>query len=271
MSVLTMSHIYKSFASTRLESSLNHAVLQDVSLEVSPGEVVCLLGPSGSGKSTLLRLAARLETADSGSISYGNQLLCSSPALGEPAVYVDAVQQRSMRSCCGLVFQEVNLFAHLNVRDNVAHPLQTVCKMERSDAYERAGHLLERVGLAEMQESYPCQLSGGQRQRVGIARALALEPALLLFDEPTSALDPELTADVAALLTGLCTPQMGMLVVTHDIEFARLVADRIIFMVKGEVVEQGDAQTLLNHPQHRRTQLFLRGGCAEAATSLISE
>ncbi|WP_318784692.1 MULTISPECIES: amino acid ABC transporter ATP-binding protein [Halomonas] len=224
-------------------------VLNNIDLEIVPGEVVVIIGASGSGKSTLIRCINGLEEFQSGSLDVdGNQLLPngkSSKAL------------QTIRTEVGMVFQQFNLFPHLSVRDNVTLAPMKVRGWSRQDAEESAERLLERVGIADQADKYPSQLSGGQQQRVALARALAMEPRLMLFDEPTSALDPEMIGEVLDAMRELAKEGMTMVIVTHEMGFAREVADRVIFIHKGEIAEQGSPEQLFDAPQHERTQSFL--------------
>ncbi|MCD6004907.1 amino acid ABC transporter ATP-binding protein [Halomonas sp. XH26] len=224
-------------------------VLNNVDLEIVPGEVVVIIGASGSGKSTLIRCINGLEEFQAGSLDVdGNQLLPngkSSKAL------------QTIRTEVGMVFQQFNLFPHLSVRDNVTLAPMKVRGWSRQDAEETAERLLERVGIADQADKYPSQLSGGQQQRVALARALAMEPRLMLFDEPTSALDPEMIGEVLDAMRELAKEGMTMVIVTHEMGFAREVADRVIFIHKGEIAEQGPPEQLFDTPQHERTQSFL--------------
>ncbi len=221
-------------------------VLRDVSLSVARGELVFVLGPSGSGKSTMLRCCNRLEEPNAGDI-----LLAGDAVTGQ-GVNLNAIRQR-----IGMVFQAFNLYPHLSAKKNVMLALRKVRRMNRADAEARAVEALTQVGLAEKAESYPGKLSGGQQQRVAIARALALEPQVMLFDEPTSALDPELVGDVLEVMRDLRAAGMTMLVVSHEMKFARQAADRVIFMDQGQIVEQGTPEQIFTAPQHPRTQSFL--------------
>ena len=221
-------------------------VLKDIDLTVARGEVVVVIGPSGSGKSTLCRTINRLETIDGGTIAIDGQPL---PAEGK--------QLAQLRSRVGMVFQSFNLFAHKTVLENVTLGPVKVKGMKKADADKRGRELLERVGIAEQAEKYPAQLSGGQQQRVAIARALAMQPKLMLFDEPTSALDPELVGDVLGVMRQLAKDGMTMVVVTHEMEFAREVADSVVFMDGGVVVEAGKPEDVIRSPKHERTKAFL--------------
>ncbi|XKG79842.1 amino acid ABC transporter ATP-binding protein [Vreelandella aquamarina] len=224
-------------------------VLKDINLEIIPGEVVVVIGASGSGKSTLIRCINGLEEFQSGSLEVdGNTLLPdgkSSQAL------------QTIRTEVGMVFQQFNLFPHLSVLDNITLAPMKVRGWSRQDAEETAKRLLERVGISDQADKYPSQLSGGQQQRVALARALAMEPRLMLFDEPTSALDPEMIGEVLDAMRELAKEGMTMVIVTHEMGFAREVADRIIFIHKGEITEQGPPEQLFDTPQHERTQSFL--------------
>jgi polar amino acid transport system ATP-binding protein len=221
--------------------------LDRVSLEVGSGEVVLVIGPSGSGKSTLLRSINRLEDLDSGEIW-----------VGEDKVNARSADLRRIREDVGMVFQSFNLFAHLTVLENVALSPRIVRHLARDEAQDRAEALLRRVGLSDKFHMYPRQLSGGQQQRAAIARALAMSPKALLFDEPTSALDPEMIKEVLDVMTGLASEGMTMLVVSHEMGFARAAADRVIFMDAGRIVEEGEPEELFKNPKERRTQDFLK-------------
>ena len=206
-------------------------VLHDISLGVEEGEVVAIIGPSGSGKSTLLRCCTGLEQADSGTIHYEGSY--------------------------GLVFQNFNLFPHYSVLKNIMDAPISVQKQSKKEAEKEARRLLEKMGLGDKADVYPCQLSGGQQQRVAIARALALKPSILFFDEPTSALDPELTGEILKVIRELAEEKMTMVIVTHEMSFARDVADRVIFMDGGYISEQGDPKEVIEHPKEERTRQFL--------------
>jgi general L-amino acid transport system ATP-binding protein len=222
-------------------------VLRGIDLEVHEGEVVCVIGPSGSGKSTLLRCVNRLEDPTSGTI------LIEGEDITDPDADVDAVRTR-----IGMVFQQFNLFPHLTVLDNVTLGPRKVRRWPAAKAAEVAREMLERVKIPEQASKYPGQLSGGQQQRVAIARALAMQPKIMLFDEPTSALDPEMIAEVLDVMRELARSGMTMIVVTHEMGFAREVADRVVFMADGEVVEVGTPQHFFENPVEERTKLFLR-------------
>jgi polar amino acid transport system ATP-binding protein len=231
-------------------------VLRGVDLTVNQGEVLCLIGPSGSGKSTFLRCINHLEKIDGGELSVDGELV----GYRLSGDRLDELRDREVcgkRAEIGMVFQRFNLFPHLSVLDNVISGPVRVKKEPSSAAKDRARELLDRVGLVDKISSYPNQLSGGQQQRVAIARALAMNPKLMLFDEPTSALDPELVGDVLDVMRGLAEEGMTMIVVTHEMGFAREVGDTVVFMDGGVVVESGDPKELLTAPQHERTKVFL--------------
>lgn len=221
--------------------------LSDVDLEVRRGEVVLIIGPSGSGKSTLLRSVNRLERLTSGDIW-----------IDDDRVTDPKTDIRRIREDAGMVFQSFNLFSHLTALDNIALAPRLVKKMPRPEAEERARVLLARVGLSDKEASYPNQLSGGQQQRVAIARALAMEPKVMLFDEPTSALDPEMIKEVLDVMTGLAKEGMTMMVVSHEMGFARAAADTVIFMDRGEIIEQGPPGKVFDDPREERTKRFLQ-------------
>ena len=230
-------------------------VLHDISLSVEEGEVVAIIGPSGSGKSTLLRCATLLETMDSGDLIYLGQYAAQNQE--GKAVYADKKQLRSIQRYFGLVFQNFNLFPHYSVKKNIMDAPIHVQKQSRQEAEATCMELLEKMGLAGKENAYPCQLSGGQQQRVAIARALAMHPKILFFDEPTSALDPELTGEILKVIRQLAQERMTMVIVTHEMSFARDVADRVIFMDGGYIVEQGDPREVIDHPKEERTRQFL--------------
>jgi polar amino acid transport system ATP-binding protein len=231
-------------------------VLKGVTLEVVPGEVLCLLGPSGSGKSTFLRCINHLEKIDCGRLSVDGELV-GYRQVGEKLHELRESEVARKRAEIGMVFQHFNLFPHMTALENVTCAPLRVKGESRERANARATELLERVGLPDKVESYPAQLSGGQQQRVAIARALAMEPKLMLFDEPTSALDPELVGDVLAAMKQLAGEGMTMIVVTHEMGFAREVADTVVFMDAGVVVEAGEPGAVLGSPRHERTRAFL--------------
>jgi len=244
MDVVAVEHLSKSFGGLQ--------VLSDVSFSVHEGEVLAILGPSGSGKSTLLRAVTHLETATSGSIT-----ICGTRIL-DGGVYADAATLRAALLKLGLVFQDFNLFPHFSVLRNVTEAQVRVLRRGKGEAREVALALLDRMGLAGKAAAYPGELSGGQKQRVAIARALALDPKVLLFDEPTSALDPELTGEVLKVIRSLAAAKMTMVVVTHEMGFARDVADRAMLIDAGVVVEEGPARELIDNPRNERTRAFLR-------------
>lgn len=247
-SLLEMKHVKKTFGSLE--------VLKDISIEVNEGEVVAIIGPSGSGKSTFLRCATLLENMDEGTLSYCGE----SATLNESgaAQYVDKKKLHSIRNDFGLVFQNFNLFPHFSVLKNVIDAPINVQKRDKAEVTAEARELLKKVGLENKEDSYPGQLSGGQQQRVAIARALAMNPKMLFFDEPTSALDPEITAGILKLLRELANEKMTMVIVTHEIDFARNVADRAIFMDGGVIVEEGKPQDVIDNPKSERTKAFLQ-------------
>lgn len=227
-----------------------------VSFGISEGEVVAIIGPSGSGKSTLLRCLTLLEKVDQGSIFVaGDPMVTTSPS-GQ-VTYAPEAELRKIRLRLGMVFQNFNLFPHFSVLRNITEAPVLVAGMTPAEAEDTARQLLTKIGLSDKAEAYPFQLSGGQCQRVAIARALAMKPDILFFDEPTSALDPELTGEVLKVIRNLAAEQMTMMVVTHEMNFAREVADRIIFMDKGQIVEEGSPETFFGAPTNERTKAFL--------------
>lgn len=234
----------------------DHPVLKGISFEVRSGEVLSIIGPSGSGKSTLLRCVTMLETIDAGCIAYGELLMAENNEEGR-AVYSPPAVLHQLRRRFGLVFQNFNLFPHFTVLRNLTEAPVRVLGTPRSEAEERALRLLQKVGLAGREKAYPCELSGGQQQRVAIARALNMQPDILFFDEPTSALDPELTGEILKVIRGLAEEHMTMVIVTHEMSFARDVSDRVIFMDEGVIVEQGDPRQVIENPQNERTRAFL--------------
>lgn len=228
------------------------SVLKDIDLTVEPGEVIAIIGPSGSGKTTFLRCLNLLETPDSGLIHVGDVEIDASRPLNQQSGLI-----RRLRQQVGFVFQNFNLFPHRTALENVIEGPLVVKKTPRDKADALGRALLAKVGLAGKEDSYPRRLSGGQQQRVAIARALAMEPQVILFDEPTSALDPELVGEVLATIRGLAEEKRTMVIVTHEMNFARDVANRVIFFDKGAIVEQGEAKALFANPQHERTRQFL--------------
>ena len=243
MNILEISHIRKSF------DGLD--VLKDISLTVPEGSVTAVIGPSGSGKSTLLRCATLLETAEAGSIAFGGEY-----ALRD-GVYADKAALRRLRGYFGLVFQNFNLFPHYTLLKNVMDAPVHVQKRSPAEAEKDAMALLEKMGLADRAAAYPFQLSGGQQQRAAIARALCMKPQILFFDEPTSALDPELTGEVLRVIRQLAEERMTMVIVTHEIPFARQGADHVIFMDGGVIVEEGPPEAVIDSPAQQRTKAFL--------------
>ena len=248
MPMLQVSGLYKRFGKSE--------VLKGISFEVNHGEVLSVIGPSGSGKSTLLRCCTLLERADRGRIAYSDLIMAREGpdgrcVYGKPDVLAD------IRRCFGLVFQNFNLFPHFSVLRNITEAPVRVMKKSRAEAEETARALLDKVGLAGREDAYPCELSGGQQQRVAIARAMATQPGILFFDEPTSALDPELTGEILKVIRDLAQEHMTMVIVTHEMAFARDVSDRVIFMDDGVIVEEGDPRQVIGNPQSERTRAFL--------------
>lgn len=243
MAKIEIKNVYKDYENN--DGSVLHAV-KNVSLTVGDGEVVVIIGPSGSGKSTLLRTVNGIEKAQKG------QILIDGTDIMSPGADI-----RKIREEVGMVFQSFNLFPHLTVLDNITLAPMKVKKMSRSDAEERAMALLRRVGLEDKAKQKPGQLSGGQQQRVAIARALAMEPKAMLFDEPTSALDPEMIKEVLDVMLSLASSGMTMLLVTHEMGFARAAADKVVFMADGEIVEEGKPEDMFSHPKTQRAQDFL--------------
>jgi len=234
----------------------SNVVLRGIDLEIAEGEVCCILGPSGSGKSTLLRLINQLEPLDSGAVFVGGER-CGWVERDGKLVELGPSAVAAQRQRTGMVFQRFNLFPHLTALENVSEAPMRVKRIPRAAATLRARELLASVGLADRADAYPSTLSGGQQQRVAIARALAMDPSVMLFDEPTSALDPELVGEVLDVIRGLAETGMTMVVVTHEVSFARDVADRAIFMDGGDIVEDGPAAEVLSRPQQARTKEFL--------------
>ena len=247
--LLEINHCRKRFDATR--------VLEDLSLSVEKGQVLSIIGPSGSGKTTLLRCATLLETMDGGDLIYlGNYAARDE---GGTSVYAPPAELQRIRGMFGLVFQNFNLFPHYSVLKNVTEPPILVQHRNPAEVRDQAMALLEQMGLADKADAYPYQLSGGQQQRVSIARALALNPKILFFDEPTSALDPELTGEILRVIRKLAEEKMTMVIVTHEMMFARDVSDWVVFMNEGVIVEQGDPREVIDHPTQERTSQFLRG------------
>jgi polar amino acid transport system ATP-binding protein len=251
MNVLTVERLSKSFGTLQ--------VLKNISFTVAQSEVIAIIGPSGSGKSTLLRAITHLELVDSGSITLAGSVMIKDGVYAKPDV---------LRTVClkvGLVFQNFNLFPHFSVLRNITEAQIHVLHRNKSNAIARTHMLLEKMGLSDKANSYPCELSGGQQQRVSIARALALDPEVLFFDEPTSALDPELTGEILRVIRELASEKMTMVIVTHEMAFARDVADRVLFMDGGVFIEEGPAADLIDNPQQERTKAFLRRVSGEIA------
>ncbi len=249
MQMLRVENLYKSFDGTE--------VLSGITFELNKGEVLAVIGPSGSGKSTLLRCINLLEKADSGSITVeGDSLLHT--AISGKAVYAPENELRRIRLRLGLVFQNFNLFPHFSVLRNITEAPIRVTGIPKEEAEKTAMDLLGKMGLEDRADAFPHQLSGGQSQRVAIARALALKPDILFFDEPTSALDPELTMEVLKVIRLLAAERMTMVVVTHEMAFAREVADRVIFMDKGQIIEEGNPAEIFSKPANERTKAFLK-------------
>ncbi|WP_341895323.1 amino acid ABC transporter ATP-binding protein [Ferrovibrio terrae] len=230
--------------------------LEDVSLDINHGEVLCIIGPSGSGKSTFLRCLNQLERIDGGAVWIDGELIGYRRS-GDRLYPLSDAEVARQRLATGMVFQRFNLFQHMTALQNIIEGPVTVQKRRRAEAVDEAMTLLERVGLADKRDAYPAQLSGGQQQRVAIARALAMKPKLMLFDEPTSALDPELVGEVLNVMRGLAGSGMTMIVVTHELGFAREVAHRVVFMDRGGIVEVGPPQQILSSPQQARTREFI--------------
>lgn len=248
MSLLEVKDIKKSYKDLE--------VLKGVSLTMEEGEVVSVIGPSGSGKSTFLRCATMLENIDSGSLVYNGSTAVKTDANGK-IVFANYNELKKIRSYFSMVFQNFNLFPHYNVLKNITDAPINVLKQDKDAAVKNAMHLLETVGLNGKENSYPCELSGGQQQRVAIARALAMNPKIIFFDEPTSALDPEITAGVLKILKNLAQEKKTMLIVTHEISFARNISDRVIFMDGGHIIEQGTPEEVIDNPKNERTKQFL--------------
>ena len=246
MSVLEMNNIQKHFGDLE--------VLKDISLSVNKGEVLSIIGPSGSGKSTLLRCAVNLEKIDGGKITYNNDVMADTQ--NGKVMYAKKNELKKIRDSFGLVFQNFNLFPHYSVWRNVIDAPIHVQKRDRAEVEKTAMELLEKMGIADKKDSYPCQLSGGQQQRVSIVRALAMEPDILFFDEPTSALDPELTQEILKVIKELADEHMTMVIVTHEMSFAKEVSNRIIFMEHGVIVEDGTPQEVFAS-ENQRTKEFL--------------
>ena len=249
MKLLQMNHVQKSFNDDTLH------VLKDISLSVEKGEVVAIIGPSGSGKSTLLRCAALLTDMDDGELFYGD--IQAARSENGRAVYAGKETLKRVREKFGLVFQSFNLFPHYSVLKNLTDPQIRVLGRDKETAQQRARQLLEKMGLSDKEGAYPCELSGGQQQRVAIARALAMKPDVMLFDEPTSALDPEMVGDVLNVMKKLAQEGMTMIVVTHEMGFAKQVADKVAFFYGGVIKELGTPEEIFDHPQEEETKNFL--------------
>ena len=248
MNLLEIKNLKKSFG--ELE------VLKDISMTVSEGEVVSILGPSGSGKSTFLRCISMLETVDGGTMVYCGKTAVSEKD-GKPA-YASKEELKEIKRSFGLVFQNFNLFPHYTVLKNITDAPIHVLKRNKDEVMAEAKVLLEKMGLSDKGDYYPYQLSGGQQQRVAIARALAMKPQMIFFDEPTSALDPELTAEILKVLKELAAEKMTMVIVTHEIDFARSVSSHVVFMDGGLIIEQGKPEDVIDNPSNDRTRAFLK-------------
>ncbi len=247
--MIKVEHVYKSFG--QLE------VLKDINLEVKEGEVVCVIGPSGSGKSTILRCLNHLERITSGKIYIDNEL-ADERLSDKDVLKISPEKVQELCTDLGMVFQRFNLFPHLTVLENVMIAPKIVRKQNQDELKKQALELLDLVGLADKKDEYPSRLSGGQQQRVAIARALAMRPKIMLFDEPTSALDPELVGEVLEVMKKLAIEGMTMIVVTHEMGFAKEVGTRVIFMDEGRIVEEGDPHHIFDNPQEERTKSFLK-------------
>ena len=248
MKLLEINHCNKKFG--------DNEVLKDISLSVEEGQVVSIIGPSGSGKSTLLRCATLLETMDGGDLIYLGEYTAKADETGK-SIYGTKAELQKARQHFGLVFQNFNLFPHYSVLKNITEPPILIGKRPKDEVYAEARELLKKMGLADKEDAYPYQLSGGQQRRVSIARALAMKPKILFFDEPTSALDPELTGEILHVIKELAAEHMTMVIVTHEMSFARDVSDHIIFMDGGVIVEEGEPKELINNPKQERTKAFL--------------
>lgn len=244
MSIISVKNLKKSFDDVN--------VFNDISFEIEKGEVLGIIGPSGSGKSTLLRSIAQLETVQGGTIEICGQNLVVD------GVYADKNTRQKIALNLGFVFQNFNLFPHYSVLKNIVDPQVSVLKISKDEATKNAMTLIKRIGLSGKEEHYPCELSGGQQQRVSIARSLALKPEIMLFDEPTSALDPELTGEILKIIRDLANEKMTMIVVTHEMSFARDISDKLIFLDNGVIVEQGEPKEIINNPKTDRMKEFLK-------------
>ncbi len=248
MKVLEINHCNKKFG--------ENEVLKDISLSVEEGQVVSIIGPSGSGKSTLLRCATLLETMDGGDLIYLGKPAAKADESGK-SVYASQQELRAIKQNFGLVFQNFNLFPHYTVLKNIMEAPVLIGGRKKDEVEQEARALLAKMGLSDKADAYPYQLSGGQQQRVSIARALAMKPKILFFDEPTSALDPELTGEILKVIQDLAAEHMTMVIVTHEMAFARDVSNHIIFMDGGVIVEEGESEQVINHPTQERTKAFL--------------
>lgn len=248
MSIITVENVSKNFDEL--------GVLKGISFTLNEGEVLSIIGPSGSGKSTLLRCLTQLERIDGGRIEICSMTMAESDEKGEVR-YADSKTLKEIRLKLGLVFQNFNLFPHMSVLRNITEALINVLGRSRGEATDTARRLLQKMGLEEKEEAYPCHLSGGQQQRVSIARALALNPAVLCFDEPTSALDPELTIEILKVIKDLAKEKMTMIVVTHEMRFAREVGDRILFFDNGELLQEAPPDEFFDHQRNERIRAFL--------------
>ena len=249
--LIRVEHVVKEFDGGAVKA------LNDCNLSINRGEVVAIIGPSGSGKSTLLRCATLLTEMDGGELLYDGEYAAKNDPNGR-SVYSGKAELKKIRSIFGLVFQSFNLFPHYSVLKNLMDPQICVLGRSKEDAQAKAMELLGKMNLSDKADAYPCQLSGGQQQRVAIARALAMDPQILFFDEPTSALDPELTGEVLKVIKKLAEEHMTMVIVTHEMAFARAVSDRVIFMDGGVIVEQGDPEDVFGAPKMERTKQFLK-------------
>lgn len=248
MNLLTMNNIKKSFG--------EDVIIKNISLEVKEGEVLVLIGPSGSGKSTLIRCATNLEKIDEGEIKYKEDYLVKMESGSQK--YAEGEKLKEINKNYGMVFQDYNLFPHLSVMENITLAPKMLLNKSKKEIENYAIELLTKMGLEEKVDTYPYQLSGGQQQRVSIARALAMDPKVLFFDEPTSALDPELTEGVLKVIKELAEEKHTMVIVTHEMEFARQVADKIIFMDEGYIIEEGSPDDIILNPKEDRTKKFLK-------------
>ncbi len=247
--MIRLENVYKSFGDLE--------VLKGIDLKVTEGEVLCIIGPSGSGKSTMLRCMNQLETITSGKIFIEDKLV-SHIEEGKDQLNLKEKEASMLRANLGMVFQRFNLFPHLTVMGNLTIAPELVRRTDKKELNQKALDLLERVGLSDKKDEYPAKLSGGQQQRVAIARALAMDPTIMLFDEPTSALDPELVGEVLEVMKKLAKEGMTMVVVTHEMGFAKDVGTRVIFMDEGQIIEEGKPEDIFNHPEADRTKSFLK-------------